>query len=148
MAGSKNIEELHLRRTSTGWRQRVRRLVQPPAPFVADPDELKIDAPLGRWNLYIGGAGSKVHGYVNVDLFLLPGVDVVANGEQLPFRSGCFARVECDAVLEHVESRSWFSARSSGCSLRGVSRTWLLLSAIPFMNIPETSGGSRSTVCG
>jgi SAM-dependent methyltransferase len=68
-----------------------------------DPEELNIDAPLGRWNLYIGGAGSHVDGYVNVDLFPLPGVDVVADAEALPFRDSCFSRVECDAVLEHVE---------------------------------------------
>jgi SAM-dependent methyltransferase len=44
-----------------------------------------------------------VEGYVNVDLFGLRGVDVVASAEQLPFRAGLFQRVECDAVLEHVE---------------------------------------------
>lgn len=53
--------------------------------------------------MYIGGAGNSVSGYVNVDLFVLPGVDVAANAEQLPFRAGIFQRVECDAVLEHVE---------------------------------------------
>jgi SAM-dependent methyltransferase len=65
--------------------------------------ELQIDAPLGRWNLYIGGAATRVDGYVNLDLFPLPGVDVAANAETLPFRTGIFQRVECDAVLEHVE---------------------------------------------
>ena len=58
--------------------------------------------PLGRWNLYIGGAGRIVEGYVNLDLYALPGVDVAANAELLPFPSGIFERVECDAVLEHV----------------------------------------------
>ena len=70
---------------------------------MANPRELEIDAPLGRWNLYIGGAGSRVDGYVNIDLVALPGVDVVANAEHLPFRCSTFQRVECDAVLEHVE---------------------------------------------
>ena len=60
------------------------------------------DFPLGRWNLYIGGAGRTVPGYVNLDLFPMPGVDVAADAEQLPFPSGVFQRVECDAVLEHV----------------------------------------------
>ncbi len=60
------------------------------------------DYPLGRWNLYIGGAGRTVAGYVNLDLFPVPGVDVAADAEQLPFPSGLFQRVECDAVLEHV----------------------------------------------
>jgi SAM-dependent methyltransferase len=71
--------------------------------LVHNPSELEIDAPLGRWNLYIGGAGATVEGYVNVDLFALPGVNVVANAEQLPFRGSLFQRIECDAVLEHVE---------------------------------------------
>ena len=62
------------------------------------------DFPLGRWNLYIGGAGRIVQGYVNIDLLAMPGVNVVANAEQLPFPASLFQRVECDAVLEHVRS--------------------------------------------
>jgi SAM-dependent methyltransferase len=79
------------------------RLLEPPAPLVMNAAEM-IDAPLGRWNLYIGGAGNQVDGYVNIDLFQLPGVTVVADAEQLPFRSESFQRVECDAVLEHVRN--------------------------------------------
>lgn len=60
------------------------------------------DFPLGRWNLYIGGAGRTPPGYVNLDLFPITGVDVAADAEALPFPSGIFTRVECDAVLEHV----------------------------------------------
>ncbi len=61
-----------------------------------------INAPLGRWNLYIGGARSFVEGYVNVDLFPLYGVDIVADAHNLPFACGRFQRIECVAVLEHV----------------------------------------------
>jgi SAM-dependent methyltransferase len=43
-----------------------------------------------------------VEGYVNLDLFPVPGVDVAADAHALPFRGGMFQRVECDAVLEHV----------------------------------------------
>jgi SAM-dependent methyltransferase len=68
-----------------------------------NPKEM-IDAPLGRWNLYIGGAGSFVDGYVNLDLFPMSGVDVVADAHHLPFGCGQFQRVECDAVLEHVRN--------------------------------------------
>ena len=60
------------------------------------------DFPLGRWNLYLGGAGRVVKGYVNLDLFVVPGVDVAADAECLPFADSTFERVECDAVLEHV----------------------------------------------
>jgi SAM-dependent methyltransferase len=80
----------------------VARLLRPPAPFVLNPDEPK-DFPLGRWNLYIGGAGQVVEGYVNLDLVAVRGVDIVADAQRLPFGSGIFQRVECDAVLEHVQ---------------------------------------------
>ena len=66
-----------------------------------NPHEPK-DFPLGRWNLYIGGAGRRVDGYVNLDIAAVAGVDVVADAERLPFPDGIFQRVECDAVLEHV----------------------------------------------
>jgi SAM-dependent methyltransferase len=77
------------------------RALEPPAPFVMNPREPR-DFPLGRWNLYIGGAGRSVEGYVNLDLVAVPGVDVAADAERLPFADGLFQRVECDAVLEHV----------------------------------------------
>jgi len=67
-----------------------------------NPKEI-LDIPLGRWNLYIGGGGNVVDGYINVDLFPLQGVDVVADAHELPFRRDLFQRVECDAVLEHVK---------------------------------------------
>ena len=97
------VEQLYRQRNASGWISRLARLLRPPDPFIANPRERRTDAPLGRWNLYVGGAGSRVDGYVNVDLVALPGVDVVANAEQLPFRGSTFQRVECDAVLEHVE---------------------------------------------
>ena len=97
------VHELHRRRSSSDWKSRLFRLLQPPLPFVPDPGELRVVAPLGRWNLYIGGAGNSVDGYVNVDVVALPGVDVNASAERLPFPDRLFQRVECDAVLEHVE---------------------------------------------
>jgi SAM-dependent methyltransferase len=60
------------------------------------------DFPLGRWNLYLGGAGRTVDGYINLDLFAMQGVDVAGDAELLPFPDEMFQRVECDAVLEHV----------------------------------------------
>jgi len=82
-------------------RDRLKRALTPPAPLIENPAEPR-DFPLGRWNLYIGGAGRAVPGYVNLDLFALPGVDVAADAEALPFPSAVFTRIECDAVLEHV----------------------------------------------
>ena len=96
-----SLERLYRRRASHRWTDRLRRALEPPAPFVMNPREPK-DYPLGRWNLYVGGAGRAVAGYVNLDLFAVPGVDVAADAHQLPFRDALFQRVECDAVLEHV----------------------------------------------
>ena len=98
MPETRSLTELYRRR---GERGRLRRWLEPPAPFVHNPREPR-DFPLGRWNLYIGGAGRAVPGFVNLDLFAVPGVDVSADAERLPFRDGVFQRVECDAVLEHV----------------------------------------------
>ena len=98
-----DLEAQYRKRTSRRWRDRLVQLILPPAPFVMNPAEPK-DFPLGRWNLYIGGAGQMPHGYINIDLVLVPGVDVVADAEHLPFPPDTFRRVECDAVLEHVHN--------------------------------------------
>jgi SAM-dependent methyltransferase len=101
VASTKSLEQLYRKRSSTRWTDRIRRLLQPPAPFVMNPAE-PTDFPLGRFNLYIGGAGRAVPGYINLDLFPMPDVDVAADAEALPFPDAIFQRVECDAVLEHV----------------------------------------------
>jgi len=88
-------------------------LLRPPRPYVEDPRE-RIEPPLGRWNLYIGGASQRVPGYVNLDIEGVPGVDVVADAHKLPFSEGIFQRVECDAVLEHV--------RDAGVVVREIER--------------------------
>lgn len=80
----------------------LRRILTPPKPYILNPEELNVGAPLGRWNLYIGGANQRVPGYVNLDLFATPGVNVQADAHWLPFAANQFTRVECDAVLEHV----------------------------------------------
>ena len=95
---TESLERLYRRREG---RSRLRRWLEPPAPFLMNPREPK-DFPLGRHNLYIGGAGRAVAGYVNLDLVGVPGVDVAADAHRLPFRDGLFQRIECDAVLEHV----------------------------------------------
>ena len=99
------VTRLYESRASRRWTARLRRFLEPPKPYVMNPAE-RIEAPLGRWNLYIGGAGTTVDGYVNLDLFPLPGVDVAADAARLPFPAGLFQRVECDAVLEHVSDPS------------------------------------------
>src|SRR5262249_14801709 len=93
-----SLEARYRAREARSW---WRRAIEPPAPFVMNPRERR-DFPLGRWNLYIGGAGRHVAGYVNLDIACVPGVDVAADAHVLPFRDALFQRVECDAVLEHV----------------------------------------------
>jgi SAM-dependent methyltransferase len=95
---TRSLQQRYHARESRGW---LRRALEPPAPFIMNPREPK-EFPLGRWNLYIGGAGRTVAGYVNLDLFPMPGVDVAADAEALPFPNDRFTRIECDAVLEHV----------------------------------------------
>ena len=101
VASTKSLEQLYRRRSSDRWQDRLARILQPPAPFVMNPSE-PTDFPLGRFNLYIGGAGRAVSGYINLDLFPMPGVDIAGDAEALPFPDAVFQRVECDAVLEHV----------------------------------------------
>ena len=96
---TKVAEKRWTRRSPQGWR----RWLEPPLPLIQNPDE-PVSFPLGRWNLYIGGAGRSVPDFVNLDLLAVPGVDLVADAECLPFSDGVFTRVECDAVLEHVRN--------------------------------------------
>jgi SAM-dependent methyltransferase len=101
MGSGIDLAELYRKRAPRGWLNRTIRFLEPPAPFIMNPGEPK-DFPLGRWNLYIGGAGRVVEGYVNIDLVAVPGVDVAADAGLLPFAQDRFQRIECDAVLEHV----------------------------------------------
>jgi len=98
---SRSLERVYQRRRSRRWVDRLRRALEPPEPLLRNPHEPR-DFPLGKWNLYIGGAGRSVPGYINLDLFPEPGVDVAADAEALPFPDGIFTSIECDAVLEHV----------------------------------------------
>lgn len=98
-----SLLEIYRKRSSRRWRDRLKRALEPPAPFVMNPAEPR-EFPLGRWNLYIGGAGRVVERFVNLDLFAVPGVDVAADAGHLPFPCEVFDRVECDAVLEHVRN--------------------------------------------
>lgn len=95
------MQEVYARRQSRDWLSRLYRTVKPPDLFLHNPAE-PLHFPLGRWNLYVGGGGANPQGYINIDLFPVAGVDVAADAGHLPFRSGLFQCIECDAVLEHV----------------------------------------------
>lgn len=133
-------------------RSRLRRALEPPAPFVMNPREPR-DFPLGRWNLYIGGAGRAVPGYVNLDLACVPGVDVAADAECLPFGDGVFQRVECDAVLEHVKDPALVINEIRRVLLPGGYAHLVTPFCHPFHEYPKdyrrfTPDGLRQLACG
>lgn len=132
-----SIRQLHESRFNPGVRARLRRWLTPPAQLVLNPDELRINAPLGRWNLYIGGAGARPDGYINLDLFPLPGVDLTADAEHLPFAAALFQRIECDAVLEHVERPEAIVAELSRVLLPGGYVHLVVPFAHPFHEYPR-----------
>jgi SAM-dependent methyltransferase len=86
-------------------------LVVPPDPFRFDPrlEEVvrgllaSVPSPEPVLNL---GSGSTAYGsrVLNVDLQPFPGVQVVGDGERLPFRARSFAGVLLRGVFEHVRS--------------------------------------------
>lgn len=87
-------------------RSRWYRFLRPPLPLIANPHEPRLPAPEGL-KLLVGGAGRQTRpGFLNLDLVSVPGVDVVADVERLPFRESSIAAIECDAVLEHVRRPS------------------------------------------
>jgi len=84
----------------------LHRLLRPPRPLIYNSAESFLPDCRGL-KLFVGGAGNTVPpSFVNIDLSPFPGVDVVADIEQLPFADGSVAAIECDAVLEHVRTPS------------------------------------------
>lgn len=86
-----------------GFPARLKQALRPPLPLVHNPREPALAIQPGSRNLYLGGGGRQVSGFINVDLGPFPGVDALANAEHLPFLDSTLDAVECDAVLEHVE---------------------------------------------
>jgi SAM-dependent methyltransferase len=57
-----------------------------------------------RPGISVGGGPSRAHSSLrNLNIELLPNVDIVGNAYDLPFRSGSVPFVFCEAVLEHLE---------------------------------------------
>jgi SAM-dependent methyltransferase len=85
-------------------RSLVYRIIRPPLPLVYNPHEVFLPQCEGL-KLFVGGAGVLApKSFLNVDSTPFPGVDVVADIEQLPFADGSVSAIECDAVLEHVRA--------------------------------------------
>jgi SAM-dependent methyltransferase len=63
-----------------------------------------LDRPPGAVCVSVGGGPTLVHGrLLNLNLFLLPNVDVVGSAYALPFDDESVDAVYCEAVLEHLE---------------------------------------------
>lgn len=69
-----------------------------PVVEIVNPDAVKAEGPL---RLNLGCGHIALDGYVNVDMRALPGVDVVAPIDGLPFEQGSVAEVFSAHVLEH-----------------------------------------------
>lgn len=108
-------------------------------PVYPNPREREIEKnyALGKWNLYIGGAGNEAPGFVNIDLFGLPGVDVVCSAEALPFSENVFTWVECDAVLEHVEDPESVVSEIHRCLKPGGLAHFVVPFCHPFHEYPK-----------
>jgi SAM-dependent methyltransferase len=92
------MQAAYLLRQTPRW---IRNLY-PPLPVYVNPlaPPFLVGGP--GLNLWIGGAGLVLPGFVNVDVAPVPGVDVIANGARLPFASSACDSIECPALLEHV----------------------------------------------
>lgn len=85
-------------------RRRLYKLLRPPLPLVYNNSEQFLPHCEGK-KLFIGGAGGRIPaGFLNLDISEAPGVDIVSDVQDLHIPDSSIAAIECDAVLEHVQS--------------------------------------------
>jgi len=89
------------RRRLKGWKRWLRKLY-PPEPVYVNPSAPPLPAARPGLNLWIGGGGLELSGFVNVDVAPVAGVDVIANASRLPFAEASCDSIACLALLEHV----------------------------------------------
>ncbi len=87
-------------------------------------------------NLIIGSGVTRYQGAVHLDLDDFPGVDVIANAEQLPFRDHSFQGVLCEVVLEHVARPERLIAETWRVLRPGGSCFFILPFLFPFHGHP------------
>lgn len=78
------------------------RMLYPPEPVYVNPSAPPLPVPRPGVNVWIGGGGLELPGFVNVDVAPVSGVDVVANAARLPFPPSSCDSIACLALLEHV----------------------------------------------
>ncbi len=86
-------------RLKRNWARRL----YPPEPVYVNPAAPPLPVAKRGLNLWIGGGGLELPGFVNIDVAPVRGVDIVANASKLPFQSDSCHGVACLALLEHVE---------------------------------------------
>jgi predicted SAM-dependent methyltransferase len=59
--------------------------------------------------LHLGCGGVIIPGYVNIDLNIRPGIDLLADLRRLPFAPGRVDFIYACAVIEHFERNEWRS---------------------------------------
>lgn len=93
-----HMQAEYSRRKTPDWSRKL----YPPLPVYVNPaaPPLAVNGP--GLNLWIGGAGLELPGFLNVDVAPVPGVDVVANASRLPFAEASCDSIACPALLEHV----------------------------------------------
>src|SRR2546423_11041200 len=90
------------RRTRNGLVEKIARALRPPLPVYTNPKAPPLPQPKGALSLWLGGGGLHLPGFVNLDVALTGGVDLLANASRLPFQSNCCDSIVCPALLEHV----------------------------------------------
>jgi len=79
------------------------RKLYPPEPVYVNPSAPPLPVARHGLNLWVGGGGLELPGFVNIDVAPVQGVDIVANASKLPLQTESCDSVACLALLEHVE---------------------------------------------
>lgn len=105
---SSQYENSHKRATLPSFVYRIGKKLYPPAPVLNQVITKKREPLINKFKngliLNVGSGGDFIQeGVINFDLDLLPRVNVVGNGENLPFLDETFDLIINQAVLEHVK---------------------------------------------
>jgi len=94
--------------TLSSFFYKIGKKLYPPAPVLNQVIPKKRNLLINEYKdgliLNLGSGGDFIHeGVINFDLDFIPDVNVVGNGENLPFLDGTFDLIINQAVLEHVK---------------------------------------------
>ena len=88
--------------------------------------------------LNLGSGATRVHpDIINVDIFPLKEVDVVADVSDLPFRDGVIDGIVCDSVLEHLADPTRALAEMSRVLRPGGTLLITMLFLYPYHSSPD-----------